>query len=119
MNTMNNNYFFRRRQHRKICSKTLNILHRMLVVISVYLIFGLLFQYVYASTKSNNMNDPYQSLHGAVWLLSDDGNYIEALQMQTDVNYTVTANIDQDQYQMFPRIIPDLYAGEYRRFVRS
>jgi len=90
MSTMNN-YYFRIRRQRITYSKTLNIIRRILVVISVYLIFGLLFQHVYANDDIHN--DPYQTQHGSVWLLPDNGVYIEALQTQTDVDYAVTGNI--------------------------
>ena len=92
MNTMNNCYFNHIRQKQNATSKTLNIIHKILVVISVYLIFGLLFQHVYANIHNENP-DPYQSQHGSVWLLSDNGVYIEALQMQTDVDYEITGSI--------------------------
>jgi Ca-activated chloride channel family protein len=57
----------------------------------MYFIFGLMLQYVYADT--GEPSDPYQSQHGSVWLLPDNGIYIEALQMQTDVDYEVTGAI--------------------------
>ena len=70
--------------------KALNILHKIAIAFSFYIIFGLLFQHVYAEER---IADPYQSQHGSVWLLSDDGNYIEALQMQTDVDYSITGAV--------------------------
>ncbi len=91
MNTMNN-YCFHRVKQKHVKSKSLDIIHRILVVISVYLVFGLLFQHVYANID-NTRSDPYQSQHGSVWLLPDDGVYIEALQMQTDVDYEITGSI--------------------------
>lgn len=72
-------------------SKTLAIIHKVLLVISVYLVFGLLFQYVYAN--ADETIDPYQSQHGSVWLLPENGTYIEALQMHTDVDYEVVTSI--------------------------
>lgn len=105
MNTMNNFYYHR---HRKLDShhlktgytRTFTIIRKILVVISVYLVFGILFNYVYASTETTNRQDidPYQAKHGSVWLLPDNGAYvealyIEALQMQTDVDYTITGAI--------------------------
>lgn len=90
MNTMNNCYHnIEQKQH--VFSITLKIIHKVLVVISVYLVFGLVFQSVYANV--NETADPYQSQHGSVWLLPDNGVYIEALQMQTDVDYVVTGSI--------------------------
>ncbi len=89
MNTMNS-YYFRNRKKTQTHSKVLNSIQKILVVISIYLVFGLLFQYVYAS---NNDIEPYQTQHGSVWLLPDNGVYIEALQMQTDVDYEITGAI--------------------------
>ena len=91
MNTMNNCYHHRVEQKQHAFSITLKIIHKILVVISVYLVFGLMFQTVYANV--NETADPYQSQHGSVWLLPDNGVYIEALQMQTDVDYEVTGSI--------------------------
>jgi len=84
MNTMHNIYFFRIRRQRITYLKIRNSIRKTLIVISIYLIFGLLFQYVYANTKTTN--DPYQTQHGSVWLLPDNGAYIEALQMYSDVD---------------------------------
>ena len=69
----------------------LNIIHKILVVISVYLLFGLICQCVYANIDETV--DPYQSQHGSVWLLPDNGVYIEAMQMQTDVDYEINGSI--------------------------
>ena len=75
----------------KACSLALIFIHKILIVICMYFIFGLLLQNVYAATGENT--DPYQSEHGSVWLLPDNGIYIEALQMQTDVDYEITGAI--------------------------
>ncbi|MFV9614961.1 MAG: marine proteobacterial sortase target protein [Gammaproteobacteria bacterium] len=97
MSTMNIVYYKQRSKTHKNVSKILNIIHKILAVISIYLLFGLLFQYVYANDISNNSGeksiDPYQAQHGSVWLLPDNGIYIEAMQMQTDVDYEVTGSI--------------------------
>ena len=96
MNTMSNFCFHRVKQKHNTNSKILNIIHKILVVISIYLVFGLLFQHVYANIneeKYDKTADPHQSQHGSVWLLSDNGVYIEALQMQTDVDYEITGAI--------------------------
>ncbi len=72
MNTMNNYYFHRIQRKRNIYSKTLNIIHKILIVISVYLVFGLLFQYAHANTDaSNNKRSPCQTQHGSVQMLHD------------------------------------------------
>jgi Ca-activated chloride channel homolog len=95
MNTINENCLFLFKRKQFTCLPMLNIIYRILVVISVYLVFGLLLQHVYASTNDNI--DPYQSQHGSVWLMpangTDGGNYIEALQLQTDVDYEVNGSI--------------------------
>ena len=86
------------------------LLKKMILVISVYMIFGLLLNNVYA----NIGNDPFQSQQGSVWLLpltapgddvsatQDNGQvnannteitarplYLNALQLGTDVDYQV------------------------------
>lgn len=68
--------------------------YKILIVICVYLLFGLLLQHT-ASASINNENkfEPYQSQHGAVWLLPADGVYIKALQQQTQVDYKITGHI--------------------------
>lgn len=93
---MNTCYFQRVKVKHSFCSKSLKLVHRVLVVISVYLIFGLLFQYVYANVENisgNDAVDPYQSQHGSVWLSPENGVYLEALQMQTDVDINITGSI--------------------------
>lgn len=103
-----NRAFYNRAISSRITSpaQVMNMIHKILIVISVYLIVGQLFQYVYANsqtietntiqsqtTKSNailDQADPYQSQHGAVWLLQDTGLYSEAINTATDVDYTVT-----------------------------
>ena len=71
-------------------SKALNILHRLVIAFSFYIVFGLLFQHVYADERQVN---PYQTKHGSVWLQAADGTYSEAIQMQTDVDYAITGAI--------------------------
>jgi Ca-activated chloride channel family protein len=91
MNTyhMNIDYGKRIKVKQTATSTSLNIIHKTLVVICVYLVFGLLFQYVCAE----NTFEPYQSQHGAVWLLPDNGIYLEAMQMKTDVDYEISGSI--------------------------
>ena len=88
---MNRYGFHRTDKKQKAYSLALIFINKTLVVISMYFIFGLMLQYVYANTSETV--DPYQSQHGSVWLLPDNGIYIEALQMQTDVDYEVTGAI--------------------------
>ena len=69
---------------------------KSLLVLFVYAAFSLLLQQVYADTDrqpGDNTNNPYQSQHGAVWLLPDNGVYIEALQMQSDVDIAITGAV--------------------------
>jgi len=89
MNTLNRCCIQQRDQKQKVSLRVLQIIHRILLVFSVYLLFGLLFQYV----SAEEMMDPYHSQHGSVWLLPDNGIYLEAMQLQTDVDYAVTGAI--------------------------
>jgi Ca-activated chloride channel family protein len=91
MITMKHHAFYRADKKQKAYSLALMFINKTLVVIAMYFIFGLMLQYVYADTGETS--DPYQSQHGSVWLLPDNGTYIEALQMQTDVDYEVTGAI--------------------------
>ena len=93
MSTMNPSYFQQIKNTHKSISITLNVVHKLLIVISVYLAFGLLVQYVYANDISEKNSDPYQAQHGSVWLLPDNGIYLEAMQLQTDVDYDITGPI--------------------------
>ena len=86
-------YCQRIKEKRSYSSISINVIHKALIAISVYIIFGQLFQYVYANTNTNDSVDPYQTTHGSVWLLADNGIYIEAMQIQTDVDYEVTGSI--------------------------
>ena len=54
MNTMNNYYFFRLRQQHITYPKILGFIRKIVIVISVYLIFGLLFQYIYVDIKTDS-----------------------------------------------------------------
>ena len=91
MSTMNTCYFQRDKKKKNIFSNPIKIIQKILLVISVYLLFGLILQHVYANTNADN--DPYQAKHGSVWLLPDNGVYIEAMQIQTDVDYEITGSI--------------------------
>ncbi len=90
---MNTAYCQKMKEKQSYRSISINVIHKTLIAISIYIIFGQLFQYVYANTNMNNSVDPYQTTHGSVWLLADNGIYIEAMQMQTDVDYEVTGSI--------------------------
>ena len=93
MEIMKTNYFQRITAKQIIYPRLLNSMKKIIIAFGIYLVFGLLFQHVYANTENNEVIDPYQSQHGSVWLLADNGVYIEALQMQTDVNYDITGSI--------------------------
>ena len=89
MNSVHDSRFLRINHKQDISLNLLKIIHKLLVVISIYLLFGLLLHNVYAGADI----DPYQSGHGSVWLLPDNGVYIEAMQVQTDVDYEVNGAI--------------------------
>lgn len=74
-------------------STSLKLTNRILLVTSIYLIFGLLAEYVYADNHSVSNIDPYHTQHGSVWLLPENGTYIEAMQMQTDVDFKITGPV--------------------------
>lgn len=73
-----------------LLSLLFKLTNKILIVISIYLLFGLLAQHVYADSNTIDSIDPYQSQHGSVWLLTENDIYIEAMQMQTDVDFKVT-----------------------------
>jgi len=108
MNTMSNYYFQQFKLTHATCSKILDIILKVLTVICVYLVFGLLFQHVYASARPDI--DPYQSQHGSVWLLPDTGVYVEAMQIQTDVNYEITGAIARARVKQKFKNISSLWA---------
>lgn len=108
MNTLNN-YYFRNKQKTQAYSKIVSSMQIILVVICVYLVFGLLFMHVYANTDTGDI-DPYQTRHGSVWLLPDNGVYIEALQMQIDVDYEITGAIARAKVKQRFRNSSELWA---------
>jgi len=66
------------------------ILLRLLGALALYICFGLLVQYAFAS---NSEPDPMESARGSVWLLPDNGSYINALLLETDVTIDVSGII--------------------------
>jgi len=66
------------------------ILLRLLGALALYICFGLLVQYAFAS---NSEPDPMESTRGSVWLLPDNGSYINALLLETDVTIDVSGII--------------------------
>ncbi len=63
---------------------------RLLGALALYICFGLLAEYVYADIGEP---DPMESTRGSVWLLTDSGSYVDALLMDTDVDYEVSGII--------------------------
>ena len=59
-------------------------------VIALYFCLGLLSQSVYAT---DDVNNPFNTQHGSLWLLQDDGSYLESLQLDTDVDIQVSGVI--------------------------
>ena len=54
MNAMKNDYFLRLRRPHITYQKILGFIRKTAIVISVYLIFGLLFQYIYVDIKTDS-----------------------------------------------------------------
>jgi len=65
-------------------------LFRLLGALLLYLLFGLLSESAFAN---GNNSDQLESTRGAVWLLPDNGNYINALLLETDVDFDVSGMI--------------------------
>jgi len=66
------------------------ILLRLLGALALYICFGLLAEYAYASVDGP---DPLESGPGAVWLSTGNGSYINALLLETDVSFDVSGII--------------------------
>ncbi len=64
---------------------------RLCGALALFVAFGLLAQTTYAD--ETDAPDPYQSQHGSIWLLSEDGLYVEALALETDVDINVSCMI--------------------------
>jgi len=63
------------------------VLLRLLGALTLYICFGLLAEYVYASMDEPR---PLESTMGSVWLLPDNGIHVNALLLETDVNFDVS-----------------------------
>ena len=74
----------------KTSNSRLTWLLRLLGALALYACFGLIAEFAYAN--NNNLN-PLESTHGSVWLLPDNGNYINALLLETDVNFDISGMI--------------------------
>ena len=66
------------------------VLLRLLGAIALYICFGLLADYAFAS---NNETDLMESTSGSVWLLTENGSYANALLLKTDVSFDVSGII--------------------------
>lgn len=63
---------------------------RFIGALVLYACFGLIAEFAYAN---NNNPNPLESTQGSVWLLPDSGNYINALLLETDVNFDISGMI--------------------------
>ena len=66
------------------------VILRLLGALALYICFGLLAEYAYASDNTPN---PMESTQGSVWLLPDNGNYVDALLLETDAKFNVSGII--------------------------
>ena len=66
------------------------VLLRLFGALALYICFGLLAEYAYA----NNIEPrPLESTHGSVWLLAENGIYVNTLLLETDANFDVSGMI--------------------------
>jgi Ca-activated chloride channel family protein len=63
---------------------------RFLGALILYLLFGLLSESAFAN---GNNPDPLEATQGSVWLLPDNGSYVNALLLETDVDFDVSGMI--------------------------
>lgn len=63
---------------------------RLLGALALYICFGLLAEYAYAN---NNELNPLESTHGSVWLLAENGIYVNTLLLKTDASFDVSGMI--------------------------
>jgi len=66
------------------------VLLRLLGALTLYLCFGLLAEYAYAN---QGKTDPREATQGAIWLQTDNGSLINALLLQTEVDFDVSGMI--------------------------
>ena len=66
------------------------VLLRLLGALALYICFGLLAEYAYASKGETS---PMQSTSGSVWLLTENGSYANALLLETDVSFDISGII--------------------------
>jgi Ca-activated chloride channel family protein len=74
----------------KTSNSRLSLLLRLLGALALYICFGLLAEFAYAN---NNALNPQASAHGSVWLVPDNGSYINALLLETDANFDISGMI--------------------------
>lgn len=65
---------------------------RLTGALALYICFGLLAEYAYASKDEH---DPLESAIGAVWLLPENGSYVNALLLETDVSFDVSGIVSR------------------------
>ncbi len=74
----------------KSSSSRSSVLLRLLGALTLYICFGLLAEYAFAS---NNEPNPVESTQGSIWLLPENGSHINALLLETDVKFDVSGMI--------------------------
>jgi Ca-activated chloride channel family protein len=79
---------------------------RLLGAVLLYLVFGLLTETAFA----NNNPERMESTNGAVWLLKDNGSLINALLLDTDVDFDVSGMISRARIKQRFKNTSDLWA---------
>jgi len=74
----------------KNSSSRSSVLLRLLGALALYICFGLLAEYAFASNKKT---PPVESTQGSIWLLPENGSHINALLLDTDVKFDVSGMI--------------------------
>ncbi len=74
----------------KNSSSRSSVLLRLLGALALYICFGLLAEYAFASNKKT---PPVESTQGSIWLLPENGSHINALLLDTDVKFYVSGMI--------------------------
>ena len=84
------------------------LLFRAVVTVLVFAAYFLLAGTVYAS--ADNKPDLNATTHGSVWLLPSDGVYMQALQLETEVNMDVSGMIARAKVRQQFRNVSSLWA---------
>ncbi len=85
------------------------IFTRVFISILVFVVFSALTNIVNAK-ESDNKPDLNATTHGSVWLLPTDGVYINALQLETNVNMDVNGMIVRTKVKQLFRNVSNLWA---------